>query len=864
MKIEPILYRRIAYCLTTAFALLCGDPVRAEVDYLKDIKPVFKARCYACHGARKQKADLRLDTVALIRRGSKNGDILSAEKSRLLERVTTSDKEEIMPPQGEGAPLSSEVIGKIRVWLAAGAQAPSEEQPELDPRQHWVYQSPKRAGADLDTLLARRLGAKGFKLQAEASREVWLRRVFLDLIGLPPTAEEVRAFLQVPLLNLQVARAETVNKLLESSTYGERWARHFMDIWRYSDWYGLDAELRNSQKHIWHWRDWIIESVNADKGYDRMIQEMLAGDELEPENPEVLRATGFLARSYYIFNRTSWLDDVIEHTSRAFLGTTLQCAKCHDHKFDPIEQVDYYRLRAIFEPYHVRLDAVPGVSDFEKDGLPRVFDFYLDRATYRHVRGDEKNEDKSRVMTPGVPSVLGGQFAIHDVTLPLPAYAPGMLQQNRRTLDREASQTMTQARMALASAKPDGQPLALKQLEAAEADFRSLRARTAADEARWVNRRPEETLNLSAARAERQAKVAHAQIAVMKAEQALAPLKADAKTKPEDLAKFEKALSAAQAEAKAALDTLAKKDATYTGISGSKMAREGYDDNAVHGTTYPAMSTGRRLAFARWMTATTHPLTARVLVNHVWTRHFGASLVPDVSDFGLRCPPPLHQDVLDTLAVDFMEHGWSLKHLHRQMVLSQLYLASSSNAGADAATLAADPDNAYYWRMNPRRLESQAVRDALLAIAGKLDFTQGGPGIDSKSESSLRRALYFLQTPDTENRFLGVFDNANVLDCYRRQESIVPQQALALTNSKLTRECAEALSTRLIALDDPEFVKEAFLTTLGRWPTSAESEACFESLGQMSRLSAAKPDAQRTRALFLQALISHNDFITLR
>ena len=257
-------------------------------------------------------------------------------------------------------------------------------------------------------------------------------------------------------------------------------------------------------------------------------------------------------------------------------------------------------------------------------------------------------------------------------------------------------------------------------------------------------------------------------------------------------------------------------------------------------------------------------LTARVLVNHVWTRHFGASLVPEVSDFGLRCPPPLHQDLLDTLAVDFMEHGWSLKRLHRQMVLSQLYRASSSNAGADAAALAADPDNDCYWRMNPRRLESQAVRDSLLAIAGKLDLTQGGPGIDPKNESSLRRALYYLQTPDTENRFLGVFDNSNVLECYRRQESIVPQQALALANSKFARECAEALAARLAALDDPGFVKEAFLTTLGRWPTIPEAQACSESLGQLSRVQAAKPEVQRTRALFVQALISHNDFITIR
>jgi hypothetical protein len=176
-----------------------------------------------------------------------------------------------------------------------------------------------------------------------------------------------------------------------------------MDIWRYSDWYGLGEQLRHSQKHIWHWRDWIVESLTADKGYDQMVVQMLAADELAPEDRGNLRATGFLARSYYLFNRTTWLDETIEHACRALLGVTMQCVKCHDHKYDPIAQADYYRMRSIFEPLHVRLDPWPGETDFEKNGLPRVFDLHLDKPTYRHVRGDDKNEDKSKSMTPGVP-----------------------------------------------------------------------------------------------------------------------------------------------------------------------------------------------------------------------------------------------------------------------------------------------------------------------------------------------------------------------------------------------------------------------------------------------------------------------------
>ena len=192
-----------------------------------------------------------------------------------------------------------------------------------------------------------------------------------------------------------------------------------MDVWRYSDWYGLGKQLRNSQKHLWHWRDWIIKSLNDDKGYDRMIVEMLAGDEAAPDNVESITGTGFLARNYYLFNRTTWLDSTIEHTSKAFLGLTVNCAKCHDHKYDPITQLDYYRLRAIFEPHQVRLDPVPGESDFEKGGLPRVFDDDIHASTYLHVRGDPKSPDKSNPIAPGVPSMLSSfEHQIKSISLP--------------------------------------------------------------------------------------------------------------------------------------------------------------------------------------------------------------------------------------------------------------------------------------------------------------------------------------------------------------------------------------------------------------------------------------------------------------
>ncbi|MDE2714872.1 MAG: DUF1549 domain-containing protein, partial [Verrucomicrobiota bacterium] len=320
-------------------------------DYLRDIKPVLKARCYACHGALKQKAGLRVDTAANIRKGAKGEAIVAPGNptdSELLYRLTTKDLADRMPP--EGAALKVDEIAAIKEWIAAGAPVPKGEIAEAAPREHWAFQVPKKmqrsgdSGNLIDGLLEDRRVALGLKTQPEAERTIVIRRLYLDLIGLPPTRAQLAD---------QRPWNEIVDELLNNPQHGERWARHWMDIWRYADWYGLGAQLRNSQKHIWHWRDWIVESLNQDKGYDRMILEMLAADELAPEDPKALRATGFLARNYYLFNRTTWLDATIEHTGKAFIGLTLNCAKCHDHKYDPITHVDYYRFRAIFEPHQV-------------------------------------------------------------------------------------------------------------------------------------------------------------------------------------------------------------------------------------------------------------------------------------------------------------------------------------------------------------------------------------------------------------------------------------------------------------------------------------------------------------------------------
>lgn len=799
----------------------------AAVDYEKEIKPLLKERCYACHGALKQKADLRVDTAAAMHKGGDGGDILTKEHSMLLDRVTTTDKDDRMPPEGEGAMLTAEQVAKLREWVAAGAPAPTQEKPEDDPRTHWAYQPPRSSGQSMDALLATRLAVKGLKPQPEAAPELWLRRVYLDLVGLPPTPAQIQAFLQD---TSAPARQRVVDQLLSTPQYGERWARHFMDIWRYCDWYGLGAQLRHSQKHLWHWRDWIVESLNGDKGYDQMIVQMLAADELAPEDRSNLRATGFLARSYYLFNRTTWLDETIEHTCRAFLGLTMQCVKCHDHKYDPVEQADYYRMRAIFEPLHVRLDPLEGEADLEKNGLPRVYDLHLDQPTFRHVRGDEKNEDKSRPMTAGIPRVL--EFASYEpkaMKLPpsssRPVLLPFVLKDHLAAADQQ---------LALAQKAGDAGAVKLAGLRLA-----MIQAVYAADLAKG-----DKTIAQAAALAE-------ARYGEAKAVEDLAKAEAAPKAKDGD-----KKIKAAKEALEKARAKVASPGDVYTSLPVSFKAQEGPEENGnAKVQAYPETSTGRRLALARWIADKRNPLTARVLVNHVWARHFGVPLVADVGDFGRRSSAPLHQDVLDSLTTGFMENGWSMKWLHRALVLSELYRRSSSIAGADPQTMAADPDNHFLWRMNPRRMESQLVRDSLLHLSGRLDLTLGGPSIDpAKAETSPRRSLYFIQNADVEHRFLAVFDNSNVLECYRRNESVVPQQALALTNSRLSSDCANALAALLAKVDAVAFIDQAFLAILGRLPLESERLASFEGFHALNE----------DRSLFLQALLNHNDFVTLR
>jgi len=694
----------------------------------------------------------------------------------------------------------------------------------------------------------------------EASREILVRRIFMDLVGLNPTPAEQDAFLNDTTPG---AYERLVTRLLSDPRHGERWARHWMDVWRYSDWAGWTDgnQVRDSKPHIWRWRDWIVEACNTDRPYDRMLTEMLAADELAPEDADALRATGFLARNFKLLSREQWLEDTVKHTFQAFLGLTMGCAKCHDHMADPVSQREYFAARAIFEPHQIRLDRVPGELDTGRNGLARAYDA-TNAPTYLFVRGDERHPLTNEVIAPGVPSLLGGQLRIQPVPLPDSAQRPDHREFVRTDTLAASQRAVADARKSLGKAllETDAQPakgneaalaldLALKKHSALLSLFETERARESA---------PNPAAATNTALLQRIEAVAQARLNHLRIRSAFEAAPAD------KLDDARRKLAEAETQLTGAIDSIARPlDANFTSRSTE---------------TYPAVSTGRRSAFAQWITGRSNPLTARVAVNHVWLRHFGRALVPSPADFGRNGQPASHPQLLDWLAAEFMEPSipdpdgkipkpWSLHHLHRLMVTSQAYRRAST---PDPENLQRDPDNIRLWRMNPRRLEAEAIRDNLLHVAGSLDTTMGGPDIDHREAlTSQRRSLYLRNASEKQAEFLQIFDGPSVTECYERRPSVIPQQALALGNSDLAIRQARLLGRQLLdahpSQTDP-LIHSAFARILGRRPTPAELQECSDFLSAPVPVSSSGSNATRLRTIenLVLVLINHSDFVTVR
>ncbi len=894
-------------CSNLLPSVACGSDV-LEL-YSAQIKPLLKTRCYACHGALKQEADLRLDTVASMI----SGEVIArgaAEESVLIERVVESAGDERMPPEHQGEPLSAQQVQWLSDWIAAGAPAPADERPESDPDAHWAFQPIERPSIPIvenaawvrnpiDAFIAQGHDQHGLQPQPSAPRALLLRRLHLDLIGILPTYEEITAFENDPNDDWYES---TVERLLDDPRHGERWARHWMDIWRYSDWWGLGDQLRNSQRHIWRWRDWIVGSLNRDRGYDEMVQCMLAGDELHPDDLEALTATGFLARNYFLFNRNQWMEETVEHVGKAFLGLTFNCAKCHDHKYDPIAQTDYYQLRAFFEPYQVRMDMLPGEVDLSKDGVPRVFDGWLDVPTYVLIRGEEGNPDKSTKIEPGIPAFLTAScdaatgLDIEAIDLPAQAWQPErrdwiltnfverakqkirsaqiVLERVRseqlaraqasdtqssdtQTSAPEASEPRTEAQLALQLASLD--------VDLAQGEEHSIQTRYAAMQAQWDNAADSaacQETHQQAVRAERQVALLNAQRGLLDVRWRLLTVAAEQR---QALEQERAEAQSKQEQAQQTLDAEIKPEDNFAPLVAAQWTPTRFknttlDDPAVE---FPNHSTGRRTALARWITDAHNPLTARVAVNHIWTRHLGQPLVASMFDFGRNGAAPANPRLLDWLASELIDSGWSMKHIHRLIVQSAAYRMSSSSLAAET-NMALDSDNRWWWRREPLRLESQVVRDAILSLSGRLDETMGGPPVPPvKQAESMRRSLYFFHSNNDRDLFLTMFDEALVTDCYRREQSIVPQQALALTNSTLVLDAAEPIAQQLSNSQDDQrtFIDKAFLTLLGKTADEAELAACQTALDQWESQSA---NHSQARAHLIWVLLNHNDFLSTR
>jgi hypothetical protein len=880
-----------------------SDPHLAA--YSEKIRPLLAERCFSCHGGLKQEAGLRLDTVALMVEGGESGGVVTKgdpDASLILERVRDTDPVTRMPPEGEGEPLSAEQLAMLKDWIKAGCPAPADEKPEADPKSHWAFQPRVRPEVPtikstswvknpIDVFIAHQQEKAGVSPQPAAPRHVLVRRLFIDLIGLPPQPEELAAIEADTSPDWYEKLVET---LLADPRHGERWARHWMDVWRYADWWGLGNEHRNSAKHMWHFRDWIVESLNSDTGYDEMVRQMLAADEVYPDDPSKLRATGFLARNWFIWNRTPWLDDTVEHVGKGLIGLTMNCSKCHAHKYDPIQQEDFYKFRAFFEPLETRLDVVAGEGDLEKDGIPRVFDCHLDRPTFLFVRGDDTKPDTSKKIEPGVPEVIAfREIDVKPVSLPKTAFQP---ERRPWVIDAHVATATRSVTDAEARQAKEPSPANEQSVAAAKAELNAVEKRAVAMRAAWAaedapTQSPEDPLRVaaaaaakSAAKAEKDAAVAAgwANVAVVSVRLTKAVAE---KNDAASLQPIEKELATARESLDKAVKAAAEPGDAFTPLVGAKWTATRIKTSTADDPVVPfaAATTGRRTALAHWITDPRNPLAARVAANHIWMRHMGKPLVATVFEFGRKGNAPTHPDLLDWLASELVEgpqvdgppvdgrqggRGWSMKHLHRLICTSAAYRMGSSAIGAEAA-LKADPDNQLLWRREPIRLEAQVVRDGILALAGTLDSTMGGPPVkEADQPASRRRSLYFWHSDISRNVFLTTFDDAAVKECYQRDQSIVPQQALALSNAALVHDSAAKIAERVQAsgspADDAVFLERAFKTILHRGPSADEGAACQAA---MAKWRSAKPAAGASdpgRVLMVWALLNHNDFVTLR
>ena len=752
-------------------------------------------------------------------------------------------------------------------------------------RRHWSYLPltspplPAVKGAasvrtPVDRFILARLTEKKLGLSPQAGAQKLVRRIYFDLIGLPPTPEQVESFVQQFAKNSRLAVESLVDQLLASPHYGERWARHWLDVVRYADSDGQEGDADRRTAH--HFRDFVIRSLNDDLAFDTFVRWQLAGDELEPDNPQAIAATGFIVAGTHAVladnlmeeertrERFNDLDDMITTTGVAMLGLTLGCARCHDHKYDPVPRRDYYRMLCAFnggDRAEVPLAPLEEVRRYreaegkwkgEFDPAKKHLDDWLKDARKTHETAARnakidalKVSDDEKALLKNNPDAKDAKDLAERFSKELKVedkdFRPLLSDEERAEWDaRETALKAVEAR------KPEALPTAL-----AFADFSA---------------KPRETFLLA---------------------------RGDFRAKSEPV---ELGFLTALVRGKTAADYWA----------------------AARAESRRSDSTQQRRALAEWMTDTDHgagALVARVIVNRVWQHHFGQGLVRTLNDFGTRCDPPTHPELLEWLTSEFVRGGWKLKPLHRLIMTSSVYLqestvaASRENAGVarrarasfaerqtaalsrDAAT--ADPDNRLLWRRRPLRIESEILRDAMLAVSGTLNPQMFGPAVKAPiapeaiqarnmtdpypkdlkdTPSTRRRSIYMFHKRVVQNPLMQAFDGPDAqASCGRRENTTVAPQALALLNDKFVRARAIDFAQRVgqEASAEPEAqVRLAWRLALGREPSAGELESgtafINTRLQQRSTREPGKPETDLQNlalADFCQAIFALNEFI---
>ena len=802
----------------------------------QNVRPLLAEKCYSCHGDKKQKGGLRLDSLEAILKGGESGPALVAGKpkeSLIVEAINYEGLE--MPPNGKLAPEKVDVLTR---WVSFGAPWPSRDRAAhastvaaaptaskltATDRAIWSLQPLRRSaipgrpdsGApdwagwsrnSIDGFILPALLKHGLTPAPEADKPTLIRRVTFDLTGLPPTPAEVDAFLADDRAE---AYERLIDRLLASPDYGQRWGRHWLDLVRYAE---SDGHRQDAVRpHAWRYRDYVVRAFNTDKPYNRFLTEQLAGDELDPDDPEMRVATGYLRLGTYEYNqrqvRGQWADilnDITDVTGEVFLGLSFGCARCHDHKFDPILQRDYYRLQAFFTPL-----------------MPR---------------------DDMTVATPR-------QWADY---------------QARRVVWEKAASEI------------------LRQIDALERPYRDKGTASA------IAKFPDEIKEILAKREadrsllERQlGALAFRQIAY-EHDQVPNVIKGAAKAKWDALQKMLKRHDALRPVPPGPVLTATdlgpvSPSTVIPGDRKQESIEPGYlsvlDPGPVRVAPSPAapQSTGRRLALARWLTRPDNPLSTRVIVNRVWQYHFGRGLAGTASDFGRMGEAPSHPELLDWLVSEFVAGGWHFKSLHRLIVTSAAYRQAAERSESDLARgQRLDPENRLLWKRTVRRLDAEEIRDAMLAASGELDPTIGGPSVPT---SRPRRTIDTRIIRNARDALLDAFDAADgITSTPRRNTTTSATQALLLINGDWALARAKVMATRLERLepssaDDRDRLVLAYRTALGRQPEPDEIAETTDFIDRQAKFVPHTEQRVNTAADhdalvdFCHVLLNSNEFL---